>query len=86
MICKLVVSNLILSFIYMCVCVYICYTMAQAVSSSLSLQRPEFAPGSAHMGFMADKVAMGQVFLRVFWFSSVSIISLWLFILTSHGV
>jgi hypothetical protein len=40
--------------------------MAQAVSSSLSLQRPKFAPGSAHMGFMADKVAMGQVFLRVF--------------------
>jgi hypothetical protein len=26
---------------------------------------PEFAPGSINVGFVADKMALGQVFLRV---------------------
>jgi hypothetical protein len=34
--------------------------MAQAVS-----HRPLTAPGSIHVGFVVDKVALGQVFLRV---------------------
>jgi hypothetical protein len=33
-----------------------------------------FAPGSVHVGFVVDKVALGQVFLQVLRFSSVSII------------
>jgi hypothetical protein len=28
-------------------------------------------PGSEDVGFVVDKVALGQVFLRVLWFSSV---------------
>jgi hypothetical protein len=43
----------------------------------LSLIRPE----SVHAGFMVDNVALGQVFLRVFRFSPVSIIPPWLSIL-----
>jgi hypothetical protein len=40
----------------------------------LSPQWPEFAPGSIHEGFVVDKVALGQVFLRVLQFYPVSII------------
>jgi hypothetical protein len=36
--------------------------------------RPGFDPGSVHVGFMVDKVAVGQVFPRVLWFSPVSFI------------
>ena len=37
-------------------------------------QRPEFHPKSAHVRFMVDKVALGEVFLGVLRFRSVSII------------
>jgi hypothetical protein len=33
-----------------------------------------FDPGSAHVGFLVDKVALGQVFPRVLWFSPVNFI------------
>jgi hypothetical protein len=33
-----------------------------------------FVPWSVHVGFVVDKVALGQVFLRVLQFSTVSII------------
>jgi hypothetical protein len=46
--------------------------MAQAVSRWP--QRPEFVPESIHVGFVVDKVALGQVFLRVLRFSPVTII------------
>jgi hypothetical protein len=36
-------------------------------------RRPGFAPGSIHVGFLVDKVALGQVFLLVLRFSPVSI-------------
>jgi hypothetical protein len=48
--------------------------MAQAVIACLSEQRAGFDPGSVHMGFVVDKVALGQVFSRVLRFSPVSII------------
>jgi hypothetical protein len=38
-----------------------------------SPRRPGFAPGSIHVGFVVDKVAVGQVFLRVLRFSPVII-------------
>jgi hypothetical protein len=41
--------------------------------AGLSPRRPEFAPGSIHVGFVVGKVALGQVFLRVL-FSPASII------------
>jgi hypothetical protein len=41
--------------------------------ADLSPRRPNFAPGSVHVGFAVDKVALGQVFLRVLRFSPVNI-------------
>jgi len=41
--------------------------------AGLSPRRPGFAPGSVHVGFVVDKVALGQVFLRVLRFSPVNI-------------
>jgi uncharacterized protein YqjF (DUF2071 family) len=35
-------------------------------------------------GFVVDKVALGQAFLRVLRFSAVNVISLWLFMLACH--
>jgi hypothetical protein len=35
-------------------------------------RRPGFDPGSAHVGFVVDIVALGQVFSRVLSFSSVN--------------
>jgi hypothetical protein len=49
------------------------HDMAQVVSRWLLTRRPRFTPGSVHVGFVADKVALGQVFLRVLQFSPVSI-------------
>jgi hypothetical protein len=55
------------------------YVLIQAVPwlrslvAGLSPRRPWFAPGSIHVGFVVDKVALGQVFLRVLRFSPVSI-------------
>jgi hypothetical protein len=48
--------------------------MAQAVSRRLSPRRPVFTSGSIHVGFVVDKVALGQVFLRALRFSPVNII------------
>jgi hypothetical protein len=42
--------------------------------TGLSLQRAGFLPKSIHVGFVVDKVALGQVFLRVLRFSPVIII------------
>jgi hypothetical protein len=39
------------------------------IVTGLSPWRPGFAPGSFHVGFVVDKVALGQVCLRVLWFS-----------------
>jgi branched-subunit amino acid transport protein len=41
--------------------------------AGLSPRRPGFAARSVHVGFVVDKVALGQVFLRVLRFSPVSI-------------
>lgn len=46
--------------------------MAQAFSHSFLLQRPRFNPMSVHVGFVLDKVAMGQVLFRV-----VAVFSCW---------
>jgi hypothetical protein len=44
--------------------------------AGLSPLRPGFAHGTAHVGFVVAKVALGQFFLlRVFRLSSVSVIS-----------
>jgi hypothetical protein len=43
--------------------------------AGLSPRRSGFAPVSVHVGFVVDKVALGQVFLRVLRVSSVSIIT-----------
>jgi hypothetical protein len=42
--------------------------------TGLSPRRPGFDPGSVHVGFVVDKVALGQAFLRVLRFSPVSLI------------
>jgi hypothetical protein len=42
--------------------------------ASLPPRRPGFDPGSVHVGFVVDKVALGQVFLRVLRFFPVSFI------------
>lgn len=41
--------------------------MAQAVAC-LSLWRLNFSPMPVHIGFIVDKVAMGQIFLNMVWF------------------
>jgi hypothetical protein len=42
--------------------------IAQVVSRWLPPQRPGFEPGSGHVGFGVDKVALGQVFSEYFGF------------------
>jgi small ligand-binding sensory domain FIST len=46
--------------------------------AGLSPPRCEFASRSVHVGFVVDKVALGQVFLRVLQLSLVNMIPLWL--------
>jgi hypothetical protein len=46
--------------------------------AGLSPWRPGLAPGSVRVGFVVDKVALGQVFLRVLQFSPLNIIPPWL--------
>jgi hypothetical protein len=41
----------------------------RSLVTGLSPRRPGFAPGSIHVGFVVDNVALGQVFLRVLRFS-----------------
>ena len=48
--------------------------MAQAVRRWPPPRRPGFDPGSVHVGFMVDKVALGQVLPRVLRFSPVNFI------------
>jgi hypothetical protein len=43
----------------------------RSLVAGLSPRVPGFAPGSIRVGFVADKVALGQVFLRVLRFSPV---------------
>jgi hypothetical protein len=44
--------------------------------ATFSPWRPGFMPRLVHTGFVVDKVALGQVFVRVLWFFHVSIIPL----------
>jgi hypothetical protein len=46
----------------------------RSLAAGLSPRRSGFAPGSIHVGFVVDKVALGQVFPRVLHFSPVNII------------
>jgi hypothetical protein len=55
-------------------------TTEQAVSRSLLTVRPGFVPRAVHKGFVVDKVATEQVFLRVLRLSPVNIIPLLLHI------
>jgi hypothetical protein len=50
----------------------------------LSSCMPRFMPESVRVGFVADIVALGQVFLRVLQFSSVNIIPSYLSMLIYH--
>jgi hypothetical protein len=45
----------------------------RSLVAGISPRSHGFAPVSIHVGFMVDKVALGQVFLRVFRFSPVNI-------------
>jgi hypothetical protein len=66
-----------------CVCVCVCVRgcararapWLRSLVTGLSPQRPGFASGAIHVGFVMDKVALGQVFLRVLRFSPVNISS-----------
>jgi hypothetical protein len=42
--------------------------------AGLSPRRPGFDPGSVHVGFVVDNVALGQVFPRVLRFSPINFI------------
>jgi hypothetical protein len=57
----------------------------RSLVTDLSPRRPGFAPGSIHVGFVVDKVALGEVSLRVLRFSPVNIIPLSLSKLISSG-
>jgi hypothetical protein len=46
----------------------------RSLVAGLPPRKPGFATGSIHVGFVVDKVALGQVFLRVIRFSPVNII------------
>jgi hypothetical protein len=48
--------------------------MSQVVSRRPLTAEARLAPGSIHVGLVVDKVALGQVFLRVLRFSPVNII------------
>jgi hypothetical protein len=68
--------KLVFVVVFCCYCEYTHVTgcvgraMAQArLVAGLSPRRPGFDPGSVHMGFVVDKVALGQVFPRVLRFS-----------------
>jgi len=54
------------------------------LAAGLSQWRAGFAPGSDHVVFLVDKVALGHVFLRVMWISPVSIIPQSLSVLAYH--
>jgi hypothetical protein len=58
--------------------------MGVRLVASLSPRRPGVLSGSVHVGLVVDRVALGQVSVRVLRFSSLSIIPLWLFMLIYH--
>jgi hypothetical protein len=60
--------------------------MDQEVSRQPFTADTGFEPGSIHFGFVVDKVALGQVFLRVLQFSPVNIIPPSFSTLISSGV
>jgi hypothetical protein len=49
--------------------------------AGLSLQIPGFMPGSVHVGFVVDRVVLGQIFLPSSLVSPVTVILPWLCIL-----
>jgi hypothetical protein len=53
--------------------------------TGLSPRRPGFAPGSVHVGFVVDKIALRQVFLRVLRVFPVNIIPPSLYIRILYG-
>jgi branched-subunit amino acid transport protein len=59
--------------------------MAQAVSRRPLTAEAGFAPRSIYVGFVVDKMVLGQVFLRVLRFSPVTIIPPSLSKLISEG-
>jgi hypothetical protein len=60
------------------------YLTLLKVVAGISQRRLGFAPGSVHVGLTVDKVALGQLFLRVLLFSSVITIPLLLSVLIYH--
>jgi hypothetical protein len=46
---------------------------AMSLVAGLPPLRTVFETGPTHVGFVVDKVALGQVFLRVIWFSPVNV-------------
>jgi hypothetical protein len=52
--------------------------------ASLSRPRSGFVPGPVHVGFVLEKVALGQVYLRVLRFPPGNIIPPWPSILIHH--
>jgi hypothetical protein len=59
-------------------------TWLRRLVAGLSLLRPGFAPGSVHVGFVVDKMALVLVSLRVIRFFTVNIIPPLLSILIYH--
>jgi hypothetical protein len=43
--------------------------LGRAIANAVSRRRPRFNPRSGHVGFLVDKVAVGQVFSEDFSFS-----------------
>jgi hypothetical protein len=54
--------------------IYVGRAWLRQLIAGLSPRRPGFDPGSVHVGFVVDKVALGHVFLRVLRFSPVNFI------------
>jgi hypothetical protein len=52
--------------------------MAQAVSGWPHIAEAQDCSRSVHVGFVADKIVLGQVLLLTFRFSPVGIIPLWI--------
>jgi hypothetical protein len=54
--------------------IYWAFPWLRRLVAGLSSRRPGFDPGSVHVGFVLDKVALEQVFTRVLRFSPVNFI------------
>jgi hypothetical protein len=70
---------LLLTVVYSNACPWLCRGLG-GQSPASHCERPV----SVHVGFVVDKVALGQVFLQLLWFSPVSIIPPWLSMLTYY--